>query len=420
MEFSRAEQMEMVCMLDGVLEECLPADFLDDVLPALQPRKRGYVAQDREAVHERLMSEYFNTNPIFTEPHFCRRFRMPKAVFLRILHALEAHDPYFTTRYDAVGRVSLSPHQKCTAAIRQLCYGIAAGGLEEYFKIGETMVLECVKQFFRGLNTIFGPTYRRKPTRQDMDHILAVNEGRGFLGMLGSLDCMHWEWKNCPTGMRGSHSLRDHGNRPTVVLEAVATRDLWIWHSFFGMAGSNNDLTVLNHSKLFADQTNCWQPPIEYTVNGNKYTLPYYLVDGIYPPWSVFVKTIPLAQLPKPKTFAEVQEACQKDVERAFGALQARFHSITRPSRMWMPKDLSLVMNACVTMHNMIFEAERHKYDGYREFEDVGGPGETTYARESFVSGHVIIRNTQMMHDESVHYRLQDDLVEHIWNKFGV
>lgn len=324
-----------------------------------------------------------------------------------------------------MGRSSLSPIQKCTAAVRQLCYGITADGFDEYLKIGESTALACLKHFCKGVIKIFGPTYQRKPTQADIESILATNEDRGFPGMLGSLDCMHWEWKNCPKALRGAHSRRDHGNRPTVVLEAVVTEDLWIWHSFFGMAGSNNDLTVLNHSRLFADVINGWQPPVQYTVNGTQYKLPYYLADGIYPSWPVFVKSIPLANRPKTKKFAEVQEACRKDVERAFGALQSRFHMITRPSRLWKPHDLGLVMNACIIMHNMIVESERHKYKGYsermlRELQaDDAGPSEQPYQRGGFVPNHVIIENSEAMQNERLHYELRDDLIEHIWTKYG-
>nr|GFA65076.1 protein ALP1-like isoform X1 [Tanacetum cinerariifolium] len=39
----------------------------------------------------------------------------------------------------------------------------------------------------------------------------------------------------------------------TIMLEAVASQDLWIWHAFFGIAGENNDINVLDNSLLFDD-----------------------------------------------------------------------------------------------------------------------------------------------------------------------
>ena len=59
------------------------------------------------------------------------------------------------------------------------------------------------------------------------------------------------------------------------------------------------------------------------------------------------------------KLFAMKQEACRKDVERAFGVLQLRFAIVAGPSRMWNKKILHDIMTTCIIMHNMIIEDER-------------------------------------------------------------
>ena len=42
-----------------------------------------------------------------------------------------------------------------------------------------------------------------------------------------------------------------HVHEPTIILEAVASYDLWIWHAFFGLPGSHNDINVLERSSVF-------------------------------------------------------------------------------------------------------------------------------------------------------------------------
>jgi hypothetical protein len=83
---------------------------------------------------------------------------------------------------------------------------------------------------------------------------------------------------------------------PTLVLEAVASHDLWIWHAFFGLPGSHNDINILDRSPLFKKLVNGVSPRLEYKINGNTYTQGYYLADGIYPDWSTLVKTISAPQ----------------------------------------------------------------------------------------------------------------------------
>ena len=89
--------------------------------------------------------------------------------------------------------------------------------------------------------------------------------------------------------------------------------------------GSLNDINVLDRSPVFTLLANGHAPPVNYIINGHEYRMGYYLGYDIYPNWSTFVKTIPYPQGLKKKHFAKAQESTRKDIERAFGVLQARF-----------------------------------------------------------------------------------------------
>ena len=93
---------------------------------------------------------------------------------------------------------------------------------------------------------------------------------------------------------------------------------------------------------------------VSYVVNGNQKNMAYYLTDGIYPSWAAFVKSISSPQIRKHRLFAQHQEAVRKDVERAFGVLQARFAFLRCRCLIWDYEQMGQIMNACIIMHIMI------------------------------------------------------------------
>ncbi|XP_062179415.1 uncharacterized protein LOC133884025 [Phragmites australis] len=175
-----------------------------------------------------------------------------------------------------------------------LTYGVAADATDDYIRIGESTAIESLKRFVKAIVEVFGDEYLRSPNNNDTARLFAIGEQKGFPGMLGSIDCMHWKWKNCPTAWQGQFT--GHVHEPTIILETVASHDLWIWHAFFGLPGSHNDINVLHRCHLFAKLAKGHAPEVNYTINGHNYTMGFYLADGIYPQWATFVKPIPSPQ----------------------------------------------------------------------------------------------------------------------------
>jgi hypothetical protein len=134
--------------------------------------------------------------------------------------------------------------------MRVLDYGILADNADEYLHIGEDTSMELVRRFCKVMICVFGPTYLRALNEQDISRLLGENAERGWPGILGSVDCMHWHWKNCPKAWHVQFCGKSHD--PTIIFEAVALQDLWIWHCIFGLPVSLNDINVLQRSHIFS------------------------------------------------------------------------------------------------------------------------------------------------------------------------
>ena len=136
-------------------------------------------------------------------------------------------------------------------------------------------------------------------------------------------------------------------------------------------------------------------------MNGEHYKHGYYLADGIYPSWVVFVKAYPYPVTDKKIRFKAAQESARNDVERAFGVLKGCWDILKMPARAMAVKKTKNIMHACIILHNMILK-------------DEGAAISHVYQPDSptdEVSDQEIIHE---LRDAETHHQLRSDLIDYI------
>ncbi|XP_026451226.1 protein ALP1-like [Papaver somniferum] len=381
---------------------------------------RRVIHRDRIPRHRIIIHDYFKGEKSrYTADHFRRRFRMDINLFLRILYDIRQYDDYFTRKVNAAKNGRSKSFKKMVAAVKMLAYGCAADNLDEYVRIGESTAIECLKRFCDAIIGIYEEKYLRKPTETDIAMLLKEGENRGFPGMIGSLDCMHWHWANFPTAWHGTHT-NGFKRVPTLILEAVASQSLWIWHAFFGMSGSNNDINVLDRSPLFDDIINGVSPACRFTIRGNQYNMGYYLSDGIYPNYATLIQTISNPNNEREHLYTKRQEAVRKDMEHAFGVMQSRWHIVKGPARMWKEKDLGKIMKTCIILHNMIIEDEQLRGidpELWEPLPDDKVPSVNLEHDYPFLVSRMLYR-MKRVRSTTAHNMLKTDLINHLCDKY--
>lgn len=111
-----------------------------------------------------------------------------------------------------------------------------------------------------------------------------------------------------------------------------------------------------------------------------------------------------------------MQESARKDVERAFGAMTEKFAIIKQPARLWNNEDLNMVMRCCIILHNMIIEDQRNEPTHFPHSSFHGNIFESPKNNSEF--GEFLSRY-EKVHDTTLHYQIQNDLIEHLWQIKG-
>lgn len=334
--------------------------------PGAMPGRRANRARSFDVGMDKIVRDYFGVGeqpPVYSENDFERRFRVPRSIFEEIYAGVRRR-PYWRQRTNATGRLQAHPLQKLVGAFRVLAYGEASDRGDEYVRLSASTIAEATRHLVDYLVERYEPTYLRPPTNEEVAYILERNAARGMPGCLGSIDCSHWRWVNCPTALAGQYQNRK-GER-TVVMETVSDEDLYIWHFYIGCPGSMNDLNVLSTSPLYHNiASGAWPPKdFPYTVNGRTRRLLYYLADGIYPRYAFFATPYSAPATPKQRVYNRLHEALRKDAERLYAVLTARFHIVLHPARYGTVARIIQTAKAVAILHNMVVAERRTGYLG--------------------------------------------------------
>jgi hypothetical protein len=168
--------------------------------------------------------------------------------------------------------------------------------------------------------------------------------------MIGSLDCTHTFWKNCPKAWQGSYKGKE--SKPSIVMESIADYFLFLWHASYEYTGTLNDNTILHLSPFmdrFLDGTfhelEAEAAVVPFMIKEEQFNKVFVLVDGIYPSYSRFIRGIKVPATREEKKYTSWQEGVRKDVERAFGVLKNTWQFLDRPI---------LLHVACLLLHNIL------------------------------------------------------------------
>jgi Plant transposon protein len=196
--------------------------------------------------HNNIQRDHLGPDALFGQ-EFPMFFRLTRPRVELIIEQLGNSNNVFykTFRTNWFGLVGPSIEAKVLLPIQVLAYGVAPHAFADYFQMSISQGSRCCTQVYYQIHICFAEEYNRPPTTQDL---VAINQlhrrVHGVEGMVGSFDCMHTYWKNCPVAWQQSFKGNEAG--PTIVLEAIADYNLWYWHTSYGYAGAMSDLNILN------------------------------------------------------------------------------------------------------------------------------------------------------------------------------
>lgn len=376
-----------------------------------RPKKRTYrraFREDPELPYKRLRN--------LSSKEFRTLYRIKKSRFNKIFKDFE-----WERGECAAKKKGHYAEVKLAACIRHFSMGVPSRALTDVYSMGEATLRFEFEKFVNK----FIELYEDKYLKFDLRDVIKVNqEKHGIPGMLGSLDCTHINWAQCPRAHMGAYVGRS--GHPTIILEAVADARRRIIHYHWGVPGAQNDLNVLKGSPLLdLLLSDTFPRDLSFSLGGARiFQTPYLLVDGIYPGWSCFVGTVKDPPDERWAMFKKLQERWRKDVECAFGLIKKMWHILQRHLLKRRTLFLSKVVQCVLILHNMCIED--NLYENFPEDELAPFEGMSLEAQARYANGiqatptlRETSRRMRAIQDTSEHNVLMEEIKEYINENFN-
>jgi hypothetical protein len=293
---------------------------------------------------------------------FRRRFRIPFPLFKLIVQLCRKENIFEHTDQRKV-RIPIEIQVLC--ALRILARDCCADTITEISNVGNSTVNTIFHKFVKNFSNKFKDTYIKPPEIGSifMTQVQDCYDKLGFPGCIGSMDCTHIKWDQCPKENRSITKGKE--GYPTLSFEVVVDHSRRIHSVSEGFNGTVNDKTISRYDKYCKKlEVEGIYKNVEYILY-DKHGIPfrckglYLIVDGGYREALVYINPITDDFSYDVIIWNEILESVRKDIECTFGVIKGRFRFLRNGI---VYHSASLIENAFITaciLHNMLLV-----YDG--------------------------------------------------------
>jgi hypothetical protein len=300
---------------------------------------------------------------------FRRAFRLPALFFtdwfVPKCIAVNVFDSKIKKNGDFMGHIPIE--FKILACLRILARGNCCDDMRELSIIGESTCNYLFVIFVINFATRLKSEFIRMPEGEELHLIHNVYRKLGFPGCIGSIDCTHVRWRNCP--VRFTNYCSGKSGFPTLSFQVVVTHDRRVIHVNEGQFGALNDINICSTDPIIRDDVtglltsdglsrNLYKD-FEYTLydeDGQPVRMKgaYFLSDGGYEPICIFVNPNAYDTTRASVIWSEFLESIRKDIECLFGGVKQRFQFLLIGCRFSSQEVISCAFVTACILHNML------------------------------------------------------------------